>query len=265
LDPQSLHDLEKWVAPITDPIIGGGILPENGRGFIYGRYKSMKSLLALYTALCVGDGREWLGFKTPQTGVPVLYLQIEMPHRFMKSRYEGMTREWPKDAPAQWDLTRSQVHIWSEPFIKLDTAEGLNQLNRHLSNLKPKLLIIDPLYKVMSGNILDPNAVRGFLDTMDRTMAVHNISVVVVHHPRKGLYEEWGSDDMLGSVFLSAWADTVIKVTRDSGVKGSKDIPLTLNFDVMRHAEEPIEEMEVMFDSKTMLFTPVETGIAIPI
>lgn len=266
MEPQSIKEMMAWEPTYPDAIIGGGVLYEESRGIMYGKYKSLKSLLAQFMALCIGDGREWLGFKTPSTGCSVLYLQIEMPHRFMKGRTEKMLSQWPGEDTAQRAHMLDQIVIWSEPFIKLDTTEGMSLLNKNLVKYTPRLLIVDPLYKAMSGNILDPNSVRSFLDALDRTISVHKCSIFIVSHTRKGAFEEWGSDDLLGSVFLSAWADSVIKVTRgDVSPTAPGIIPIKVNFDVLRHAEEPIEEMEVLFDSKTMLFEKVEKGLVIPI
>ncbi len=263
MDPQYVEDVLKWEPQYPDALIGGGILYEESRAIVYGKYKSLKSMLVMHLALSIGDGRGWLGFSTPAGGASVLYLQTEMPHRFMKRRLDGMFKDWPGDGPAR----HKQVAIWSEPFIKLDTSEGLALLQRHMTAFKPRLLIVDPLYKVMSGNILDPNSVRNFLDSLDKTISQFKCSVLIVSHTRKGIMDDqgWGSDDLLGSVFLSAWADSVIKVTRKEARLGSHEVPITVNFDVLRHAEEPIDEMEVMFDSKSLLFNKVETGIIVQV
>lgn len=261
MDPQTVEEVLAWKPPKPElSLISGGLMYEEGRGVIYGKYKSLKSMLAMHMALCIGGGTDWLGWDTPEGGAKVLYLQIEMPHRFMKKRLESMLGHWEMTEDR---LYRQQTVIWSEPFIKLDNKLGVSLLNKWLSEIKPAMLIIDPLYKVMSGNILDPNAVREFLDNLDKIIAMHGCSILIISHTRKGVYDEWGSDDLIGSMFFSAWADTIVKVTRKE--TGNKfEIPLTLSFDVLRHAEEPIEEMEVTFQSKSLAFTKTESGIVIP-
>jgi len=259
MEPQTVGEVLKWQPKEPEaPLIGSGIMNQQSRGIMYGRYKSLKSMLAMYLALCIGSGREWLGFPTKTGGGRVLYLQIEMPHRFMKKRLEGMLGAWHKGTE------QDQVFIWSEPFIKIDTKEGMSLVAKRLLEVKPDLFIIDPLYKVMTGNILDPNHVRDFLDNLDKLMANHDCSILIISHTRKGVYDEWGSDDLIGSMFLSAWADAVIKVTRKE-VLNKNEVPITLTFDVLRHAEEPIDELEVVFSAHNLAFNITQGSIVIPV
>lgn len=260
MEPQSLREVMQW-QPREEEALVAGILTEQSRGIIYGRYKSLKSMLAMYLALCLGDGRDFLGFATPRAGVPVLYLQIEMPHRFIRKRLEKMLNTWPH---AEHSPMLDQVHIWSEPYIKLDTDAGRAQLEQKLNLYKPSLLIVDPIYKVMSGNILDPNAVRGFLDSLDRTIAKYECAVMLVSHTRKGLYDDWGSDDMIGSMFFSAWADAVIRLARkEVKQQVTGQIILTATFDVLRHSEDEVGAMEVMFNKETMEFKSAQDYVQV--
>ena len=257
MEPQELSDFLKWVPQFPNAIIGNGLLYAESKAIFYGRYKSFKSMLALWTAFCIADGRPWLGFDTPNVGAPVLYLQSEIPHPLLQRRVEKMWQHWntihgvirPRTATLQ------PIYYWTEPYLKLDRSEGIALINRHVANIQPAVLIMDPVYKIMSGNILDPNSVRALLDTVDQVIGNHHISVIMIHHPRKsGLEEdmEWGSDDMLGSVLFSAWADTIVKLVRKGG-KGPRD-NLTIGFEIVRHAEDLIEPKEVIFDRSTLGF-----------
>ena len=262
MEPQTVREVLLWEPSKPDaPLIGGGIMYEESRSIIYGKYKSLKSMLAMHMALCIGSGKDWLGYDTKEGGGKVLYLQIEMPHRFMKKRLVQMLKGWPDGIDG---LERHNVFIWTEPFIKIDQKEGIALVEKYLAEIKPDLLIIDPLYKVMSGNILDPNSVRIFLDNLDKIIARHNCAILIISHTRKGVYDEWGSDDLIGAMFLSAWADAVVKVTRKE-VTSKTEIPITLNFDVLRHAEEPIDELEVVFSGLNLSFERTDSGIVIPV
>ena len=257
MEPQELGDFLRWKPDFPEAVIGNGLLYAESKMIIYGRYKSFKSMLAKYTALAIADGHPWLGVPTSDNGVSVLYLQSEIPHALLLRRVEKMWAFWNSTYGEVFDRPRAKqrIHFWTEPYLKLDSKEGLAHVHRHLSNLKPRVLIIDPVYKVMSGNILDPNSVRALLDTIDQLIGTHHISVVMIHHPRKsGLEEdmEWGSDDMLGSVLFSAWADTIVKMVRKGG-RDNRD-SLTIGFDIVRHAEDIIEPKEVIFDRATLGF-----------
>ena len=146
--------------------------------------------------------------------------------------------------------------------LKLDTKAGMAVLQRALASIKPTILIVDPLYKTLSGNILDPNSARMFVDSLDKLMTDHNFSLVLIHHTRKGSLDEkevefGAEEDMLGSAVFGWWADTIVKVSRKGG--SGKEERLVVNFDVVRHAEDIIPPREVTFNRETLLFTPSES------
>jgi RecA-family ATPase len=253
----------KWEPQHPPAILGNGLLYSESKAIVYGRYKTGKSILAQQTALCIADGRPWLGFDTPEAGAPVLYLQLEIPHPLLHRRVTKMWSSW-RNGESSGKPTKQPIYYWTEPYLKLDRPEGLAHLDRWLATVKPAVLIIDPVYKVMSGNMLDPNSVRALLDQLDAQIGKHHMSIIMVSHPRKSVFEdeaEWGSDDLLGSVLFSAWADTVIKVTKKGG-KDKQD-QLVLNFDVVRHATDIIDPKEVLFDRNKLLMQVAETVVQV--
>ena len=150
-------------------------------------------------------------------------------------------------------LTRhAKMWIWTEPSLKLDMEIGFTKLDDMLTKYKPKVLIIDPVYKVVSGDLLSTQHIQKFVDWVDILVDRHQLSVILVHHTRKGAYEEWGSDDMLGSVIFSAWADTIMKVERRHNTE------IVVRFDVVRHATEELPPRIYDVDLNTLSF--IDTG-----
>jgi hypothetical protein len=261
LEPQTLHEFLEWEPEYPASIIGDGVLYDGDRLFLYGKQKSFKSMLALNLGLSVAFNEPWLGFETGCASV--LYLQTEVPHFWLRNRLDKMMHSWVSRAHANGDIPicvkcgkkHQELHFWTEPYIKLDSPSGLAILQKHLEKLKPKLLIIDPLYKVVSGNILDPNVIRDFGDTMDIMRDKHKFTLVVIAHSRKGEIDpaEWSGDDLMGPALLSAWADNVLRVVRRGG-KNDLNPRLLVTFDMLRHAQKPIEDMEVTLNSDTLEF-----------
>ncbi|KKK48179.1 hypothetical protein LCGC14_3147730, partial [marine sediment metagenome] len=198
-------------------------------------------------------------------GQRVLYLQFEITDTMLHKRFDKMTEAWLRENGHTGEV-REYLRVWSEPFLKIDSPTGKKILVEELSAVKPTVLIIDPLYKTLSGDILNPNSMRALVDSLDSLINIYKFSLVLIHHTRKGSMEDRPSeydptDDMLGSAVLSWWADSIIKVKRKGGM-GSKET-LEISFDKVRHAEETLLKREVIFDKNTLLFHPSEGTIAV--
>lgn len=232
------------VMPI--PILSHGLMYTGSRVILYGKYKSLKSMLAMNLALMISRGERWLSYDSPIGGTDVMYLQLEIPNPMLQSRLLKMVAGRTK-------LTRhAKMWIWTEPSLKLDMEIGFTKLDDMLTKYKPKVLIIDPVYKVVSGDLLSTQHIQKFVDWVDILVDRHQLSVILVHHTRKGAYEEWGSDDMLGSVIFSAWADTIMKVERRHNTE------IVVRFDVVRHATEELPPRIYDVDLNTLSF--IDTG-----
>lgn len=262
MEVHNFREFRAWKPVYPPSMIGKGILYKEGKAMLYGRYKSFKSLLAMYLTCAASEGVPWLGYDTPEKGTKVLYLQSEMPHSLLHKTFFKMWNGWSGGGNSAEPLV---IPTLATDFgLKLDMTSGFNALDKLLEEKKPSLLILDSVYKMMAGKMLDTDSVRYFLDNIDRLLYKHKFALLFLAHSRKSAMEEneWGSDDMLGSVFFSAWADSVIKVTREVTKEGKPTLNLAVDFSVVRYAEELLGEEEVVLDEKTLQFRP--RGDSIP-
>lgn len=237
-EPFELDDFLKWTPPTLVSIVTNGLMYSGTKVIIYGKYKSLKSMLATRFCMSVSQGKPWMGFETSKSSV--MYLQLEVPNPMLQKRIAKMS--------LLLDAAHEPFYIWTEPTIKIDTIEGYGRIEEQIVKFKPKVLVIDPIYKIMTGDLLNTKDVQTLTDWIDRLIDKYQLSILLVHHTRKGAYEEWGSDDMLGSVIFSAWADTIIKITR----KVNKEVQVS--FDVVRHAEDEIKTKLLRVDLDTLDF-----------
>lgn len=259
MKPQRFDEFLDWRPTYPAAIIGDGVLYAESRLILYGRYKAWKSMLLANMMMAIANAPgEWLGFKTEAPGGSVVYLQLEVPHPLLHKR---MTKMWDAFSAVHGGDGRTKMYVWTEPYFKLDRPEGPNTLREYLRELgNVRVLIIDPVYKAMSENMLNPNNVRDLADNLDKLMAEFGISIILGHHARKSAMVDisdmdLGSDDMLGAAVFSYWADTIVRTTK----KGERDgiVTLELNFDVIRHAEEEIPVKEVQVNRKDLeIFLP---------
>lgn len=242
-DVMEIGDFLTYKPTMPDAIVSSGLMYTGSRMIVYGKYKSLKSMLAARFAIAVSRGESWLGFDTIRGGIDTMYLQLEIPNPMLQDRLKKMTL-----IPSS-NIKPGKLWIWTQHSLKIDTQEGYDLVDEMLTKYKPKVLIIDPIYKIVSGDLLSTIHIQKLVDWIDMLVDKHGLSILLVHHTRKGAYEEWGSDDMLGSVIFSAWADTICKVERQ------QDKHILVKFDVVRHATEEIEPRHFEVDLNTLSFT----------
>jgi len=248
-EPQSLDQILSQPPNHPRALVSSGLLYEQTKMIVYGRYKSFKSMLGLDLAFSLACGEDWLGFPTSNPGVSVFYLQLEISYQLFRAR---LSKTW--DHRRMHMTIAKPLNFWTQHWLKLDQPAGINLLDAYLKKYQPDVLIIDPLYKVVSGNLLTVLDMQKVVDALDTLIGRHGISVIVISHTRKGIMDmgEWGSDDLIGSFIFSAWADTVLKVERRGGER------LSIKFDVVRHTEVELEPKEVMFNRDTLELSVVE-------
>lgn len=224
INVQQLLDLK---LPKQEPIIDKGLLMPMTRMFLYGRYKSMKSMLAVDLAFSIARGIDWLEFKTKRSRV--LYVQMEIPIGGFRDRivqYCNGTK-----AP-------DNLYFLNEPYMKLDKEVGLQAMEKVLTVVNPQVLIIDPLYKVLSGNISEHQPVEHLQSNVDYLRDKYKMSIIIVCHTRQRLFDkngcemDMGADEIMGNSNWPNWADSIVKVTRD----GDFSPMITVSFQNMRNS-----------------------------
>lgn len=254
MEPIELDALLARTFPPVPSILGRGVIPHKGRVFLFGRYGSWKSMLALNLGIAVIRGKDWLTFKTPAPPTNVLYLQCELPQEELQKRARLMA-----SSIGQADGLPGRLFLWTEHYIKLDQNTGYGLLDKWVGALKPALVIVDPIYKVLSGDLLKYADVAPFLDRMDRLLDKHKVTIMLVCHPRKGQADEFGADDLMGSSLFPDWADTIIRVSRTGGMEQHE--ALRLEFEKVRYAPEMLGDLHVTVDRRTLTMSASEISI----
>lgn len=246
--PKRLDEFLAWKPEPLKSYIDKGLLYERTRMIIYGKYKSLKSMLVQDLAIALAKGEPWLGINTNPEGTSVFYLQLELSEVLWQRR---VVRRIGGEVKTKKDLV-----FWTEHFLKIDSDTGMGVIREYLDEFKPQVLIIDPLYKVMAGDMSDNHAIQGVSDSLDKLLNDYRLSIILLHHSRKpGANEtkQWGSDNMLGGTLLSAWGDSIIEVNRETD-------GLRIDMEVIRHAEEELSAINVRM-TKDLKFVPRELNL----
>ncbi len=197
-------------------------LPKQGKCLIYAPAKAGKSTLAVQIARCIGVGEPFLGIPTQQGSV--LYIQCELGTKVLQDRLNKTGQAY------------DNVFVGTSFSLKLDTTSGQRQLQTALDTICPNVLIIDPLYKVISGDENESADMRKICDFIDLTIETFECSIVIFGHPGKDI-----SRGNRGSVIMEDWVDTCIEMKKINTDNAGLEAKITPK--LFRHAElsEPFE------------------------
>jgi hypothetical protein len=203
-------------------------LPERGKIMIYAPAKSGKSFLCMQLAHCLGQGIEFLNM--PTQGGKVLYIQFELGEEILRNRLQST------------NITYENVFVGTSFTLKLDTKDGQNKLELAVSSVRPNVLILDPLYKAITGDENEATDMRIICDFLDYIIETYLCSVILIHHTGKDK-----SKGGRGSSVFEDWVDSYISMSSKTE-KGSP-MKATIKEIFLRHAAA-LEPYEVTFNKQ---------------
>ena len=245
---ESLKQLLSWHPPEQPEIIGSGILPAGGKLVLAGVEESYKTMFSTYAGFCIALGLPLLGIPTTKTRVGIL--QSELTKYMFKLRIEQLVTHH------NHPLGAADIYFATHLDISLNRPAGLAQLATAVRELKLGLLIIDPLYKVLSADVsdwLEMSKLTGNLDMVART---YNCSIWLVHHRRKLLMVDnelldLGTDELVGSSELKDWSDSILRLDKLPGDERM------LVFSKARNAKVLLQPIKIRFNRRDLSFSVV--------
>jgi len=231
----------------SEPLIEE-ILFERDNSILLGREKAGKSIMALQMMCHLTSGEPFLGrYKVPKQ-INVAYVQGEGKLANTQANLKNMTRSIHLDKP--------RFCLFYYPSLALDTDEGITELRLQIESWKkPDLIILDPLYMLMQGDLLSSTDAKRFVSNL-RTLADHFQSTnLLVHHghrPKRnndGSILNEGDESIFGSFVWKAYPDHILNLERVSGNKFQRK----LSCDTQRMGNL-IDSIDITFIEPTPLY-----------
>jgi AAA domain len=195
--------------PNEQPWLIEGLWSARAVGIIGGQPKCYKTFLALDLAVAVASGTPCLRrFPTPRAGRVLLFAAEDALH-VVRARLEGIAHA------AGIQFEGLDIHVITVPMLRLDRQEHQHALQATVAELKPSLLVLDPLVRL---HAIDENIaaeVAPLLAYLRRLQRLHQTAVALVHHARKGAAHERGGQALRGSSELHAWGDSNLYLRRN--------------------------------------------------
>ena len=177
-------------------------------GIVGGEPKCCKSFLALDLVVSVAAGTRCLQrYPVTQPG-PVLLYAAEDSEHIVRSRLDGIC------AAAGVRLESLDIHVITEPTLRLDVEAVRTNLEETVAALQPRLLVLDPFVRL---HRIDENAsgeVAPLLAHLRDLQRRHGVAVVVVHHAKKGAGRVRAGQALRGSSEFHAWGDSNLYLRR---------------------------------------------------
>lgn len=169
-------------------------------GVLGGPPKCGKTWLGLDLAISVASGTPCLDtFPVDNPGRTMLYLAEDSLHT-ARQRIEGICLH------RGLDIQSLDLFLITEPALRIDREGDLHKLSAALTQLNPRLLVLDPfvrLHRRDENSSAEVSALLGDLRLLQRT---HNLAIVLVHHARKNGRGSHGQA-LRGSSDFHAWGD----------------------------------------------------------
>ena len=178
--PEAENAADFWEnIPPLRPALIEGVLRQGHKMLLAGPSKAGKSFSLIALAIAIAEGRQWMGFQCAQG--KVWYVNLELDDISCKHRirdvYKALGIE-PKNL--------SNIDIWNLRGRAVPMDKLAPSMIRRAKQRGYSAIIIDPIYKVITGDENSAEQMAHFCNQFDRVCAGASCAVIYCHHHSKG-------------------------------------------------------------------------------
>ena len=179
-----LPDMEELAAEWDDlpplaPELIKGILREGHKMLIVGPSKAGKSFDLIEMAIAIAEGGMWHDWQCTQGRV--LYVNLELDRASCMHRFRDVYT-----AAGIPPRNLSNIDIWNLRGMSVPMDKLAPKLIRRAKDRHYKAVIIDPIYKVITGDENSADQMAKFCNQFDKVCTELGASVIYCHHHSKG-------------------------------------------------------------------------------
>ena len=195
---ESWHEWYEWIESINDdlpepeslkgvwddlpelsPCLIEGILRKGHKMLIAGPSKAGKSFLLIELCIAIAEGKKWINWKCAQGKVMYVNLELDRAsclHRF-RDVYAALGIE-PEHL--------GNIDIWNLRGKSVPMDKLAPKLIRRAAKKDYVAIIIDPIYKVITGDENSADQMANFCNQFDKVCTELGCAVIYCHHHSKG-------------------------------------------------------------------------------
>ena len=203
--------------PPLSPELISGILRKGHKMLISGASKAGKSFLLIELALCITQGKKWLGFECMKG--KVLYINLEVDGNSFLNRVDEVRK--------RMDFDRSEgLTVWN---LRGENAAIDKLAPRLLRRAKDKgydVIIFDPLYKINQSDENSASEMAKFFNHLDTICVQLGTSIICCHHHSKGAQGgKFSIDRASGSGVFARDPDALLDMIQLNPKDAEKSLP----------------------------------------
>ncbi|MBQ3704473.1 MAG: AAA family ATPase [Oscillospiraceae bacterium] len=174
----TLEDSMADPLPLPEEIIQG-VLRRGHKMLISGSSKAGKSFLLMELCIALAEGKPWLGFPCKKSRV--LYVNLEIDPASCINRFAKIYA-----ALGYGQRHMADIIVWNLRGHAVPLDQLVPKLIRRVRDQHLDAIIIDPIYKVITGDENSASEMAAFCNQFDRICNETGCSTIYCHHHSKG-------------------------------------------------------------------------------
>lgn len=177
-EPESLADFYHNLPELSPPLISG-VLRQGHKMLLAGPSKAGKSFALIELCIAIAEGKKWLEWQCARGRVMYVNLELDRAsclHRF-RDVYEAMGLV-PNHLEA--------IDIWNLRGKSVPMDQLAPKLIRRAKKKGYAAIIIDPIYKIITGDENSADQMAHFCNQFDKVCTELGSAVIYCHHHSKG-------------------------------------------------------------------------------
>lgn len=177
-DPESLDSVWNHMPELSSCLIDG-VLRQGHKMLIAGPSKAGKSFLQIEMCIAIAEGRSWLGWGC--TKGRVMYVNLELDRASCLHRFQDVY-----DALGWEPRNLRNIDIWNLRGKSVPMDKLAPKLIRRAAKKEYIAIVIDPIYKVITGDENSADQMANFCNQFDKVCTELGCAVIYCHHHSKG-------------------------------------------------------------------------------
>lgn len=177
-EPESMADAWGNLPELSAPLIDG-ILRQGHKMLIAGPSKAGKSFGLIELTIAIAEGRKWLNWQCAKG--KVMYVNLELDRASCLHRFQDVYNalHWKPE-------NLSNIDIWNLRGKSVPMDKLAPKLIRRAVKKNYIAVIIDPIYKVITGDENSADQMANFCNQFDLVCTELGCAVIYCHHHSKG-------------------------------------------------------------------------------